>query len=425
MNRLVGIIALFLLADTTVLHADDTVMQLIFTSRVGVTVSPVRLYTDSVYAKATDIKYAEGELFEIQGETKFEHFDNTQNQTFKWYQVRNVATGQVGWIFGDNLAVVMPEHTVDLPLRSFYKKTLKFDNGFESAVSWVAGISGHDDKQRGNPFLNPPYKEYYLIFTNEQGKSVNINYANLNESGRKEIQSLYLQDVTNNKINDIIIETTSLETGKSTNERQVEVWTFKAGTLTKIFEERQTLTWEEDMPSPAMAKFVEVEGATLRVAYIDFVDCATSKVHTNTDSRSKTQERCLEYVTYSYVWDMGSRSFKTLYAESRSSISGYATQETILKATPSVSAANIALATPTDRLQIVKHTEVLTVEGGKKRNEVWLYVKHPSGSFGYLKGIQIQLKNVEHADILQKYYQATPLMKQDWETDTLFLTVLK
>ena len=298
MIRFVGILFLFFTTATSV--KADSVSQIIFQKRAAVTISPIRLYEDSTYAKSTNMNFTEGELFEVIGESVWEHFDNSQNQTFKWYNVRAM-NGQTGWIFGDNLAVVMPERFVEYSLKPFYKKEARFDNGFEKSVVWMAAVEGHDDKHKGTAFMNPAYKEFYLVVTNERGKCSILNYANVNESGKKELQSVYFQDVTDNNVDEIIIETSSYPTGRSLDERNLEIYSFKAGTLSKIFEERLTLTWADDIPAPAFSKFIEIEGSTIRIAYVDYVSCEKYILGLPTDARSKDQERCMEYATSSFV----------------------------------------------------------------------------------------------------------------------------
>ena len=86
MNRTVGIFFLFVFFSSTL--KADTASQIIMNRRAAVTVSPVRLFADSSYSQQTETTFTEGELFEVIGETTVEHFDNTQNQTFKWYKVK-------------------------------------------------------------------------------------------------------------------------------------------------------------------------------------------------------------------------------------------------------------------------------------------------------------------------------------------------
>jgi hypothetical protein len=401
----------------------DVVTQLILNRRSAVTVSPVRLYDDSTYAKATNTTFTEGELFEVLEETQNEYFDNTQNQTFKWYKVKTLS-GQVGWLFGDNLAVVLPDHKVDFALRTFNKKSAQFDNGFEKSMLWVAATEGHDDFYKDRPEMNPPYKEFYLIITNERGKCVMLNYANINESGKKDIQSIYLKDLNANNIDEILLETTTQTVGGSLTERHFEVYGFRTGTLAKLFEERLTLTWESDVPSPAFSKYIEVEDKTIRVAYIDYVPCERFSLNMPHDLRTKTQERCLEYVTYSFVWDKTTKAFKPLYKESRTPISAICPKAQDLRATPSVTGKVIGTTEPADRLQVIKHYETFVkTKAGEKKVENWLYVKHPTGIYGYVKADCLQFRNTEHAEILKAYYQNPPLLKRDWSSDLVFLKV--
>ncbi|MBL7815231.1 MAG: SH3 domain-containing protein [Saprospiraceae bacterium] len=420
MTRTLGIFFLFIVCGQ--MARADTAAQIIMNRRAAVTVSPVRLFDDSSYTKQTETTFTEGELVEVIGETTQEHLDNTQNQTFKWYKVRT-ATGQIGWIFGDNLAVVLSEFSIDATLRPFYKKSARFDNGFEKATVWVAGTNGHDWKDPRYPQDNPSYKEFYLVVTNERGKSVVLNYANESETSKKNLQSLYFQDLTENKIDEIIIETASTPAGGTVEERILEVYSFKAGALSKIFEERLTLLWEKDVPSPALSKFVEIEGSTIRMAYLDFIDCDKYAQGLPTDSRSKTQERCIEYVTYSFVWDAATRQFKPLYQPTRRTVQAVVNQPTILTATPSVSAAQTAYIQPNDRLQIIKHYENIKIQNGVKTIESWFYVKHPAGVLGYILAPKVSLKNIEHSSLLKSYYDNPPLMKQDWHSPNRFVSI--
>ncbi|MDZ7881092.1 MAG: SH3 domain-containing protein [Saprospiraceae bacterium] len=418
MKKNISVLLLFFYFVLPTKAADDAA-KIILTKRAAVSVSGVRLYADSSYAAATETTFTEGEVFEVLGETGLEHLDNTQNQTFKWFKIRAL-NGTIGWIFGDNLAIVLPENSVESLLRPYFKKTKGFDNGFEKSTTWLAYTDGHDVKTK--PALNPSYREFYLVVTNERGRCVLLNYANKSETNRKSLQSLYFRDVTENKIDEILIETTAIPMGSTLSEHVFEIYSFKSGALTKLFEERLTLTWETDVPAPSFSKFVEIEGKVIRVAYIDYINCDKFSLNLPTDVRSKTQERCLEYVTYSFRWDKIERVFKPLYPESRSSVPAIVSADkTPLKMTPSVSSTTIVLISPVDRLQVVKHFEVLTVENGEKKIDTWLYVKHPIGILGYVRGKDIQFKSTEHATVLNTYYQKPPLWKPNWRSEVNFV----
>ena len=79
--------------------------------------------------------------------------------------------------------------------------------------------------------------------------------------------------------------------------------------------------------------------------------------------------------------------------------------------------------TPADRLQIIKHFEVLTSENGEKKLETWLYIRHPSGASGYVRGKDLVFKNTEHATVLRDYYQKPPIWKPDWHSRQNFVKV--
>ncbi len=412
---------LIVVLTCSLLAKADTAAQIILQKKSAISVSPVRLYADSSFSKTTETTYTEGELFEIIAETVKEYPDNAQNQTFKWFKIKTL-TGKIGWIFGDNLAVVLNESALDIQLKPFNKKEAHFDNGFENALIWFGTVEGHDEKNRD---INPSYKEFYLIITNDKGKSVSLNLSNINESGKKTLENIYFQDVTNNKIDDIIIQTHTLPSDKNLAERDLEIYTFKAGALSKIFEERLALTWEDDVPSPALSKFIDIEGSEIRVAYIDYVLCEKYSLGLPTDVRSKTMERCLQYVTYSFIWNNGKKAFEPFYKESRTPVSGIVIRKITLNKVPSVSSEKAATILADDKVLIIKHFDALKSEKGIKKVENWLYVKHLSGVYGYMNADDLVFKNVEHATVLKNYYSKTPLLKQDWKSDAPFVTVKK
>lgn len=395
--------------------------QIVMEKRAAVTISPVRLYADSSYAKATEVTFSEGELFEVFAESKNEHFDNTQNQTFKWFKVRSF-DGKIGWIFGDNLAIVLPEPQVSYSIKRFFKKEVRFDNGFEKAVIWAASIEGHDENRDVSQL---DYKEFYLVITNERGKCAILNYGNTSETVQKELQSIHFQDVTENNVDDIIIETSMLSKGRSCPERLLEIYSFKAGTLAKLFEERLTLAWESDTPSPAFSKMVEIDGETVRLAHVDYLACSKYTLGKITDAQNDPNERCLEYVTRSLRWDKTSKTLRPIYAESRSPLVGTVAQDVSLRETPSVFGALQRIIEPEEKFQIIKHFERLKVENGKKIVENWFFVKHESGSVGYVDAKFVVFKNTEYTHILQQYYTTPPLLKQLWQPKAQFVFLKK
>lgn len=404
----------------------DTAVEIILQKKAGVTVSPIRFYADSSFSKVTDITFTEGELFEIIGQTVKEHFDNTQTQTFRWYKVRSMA-GQIGWIYGDNLAVVLPTTQIDSTLKPFFKKEVHFDNGFENAVLWAASVEGHDDHQGHShgKIEHDAYKEMYIVVTNDKGRCLTLNYANANDLGKKVLNQFYLKDVTNSKTDELITETTIFTEGKDAPQRYIEIYSLNSGALTKIFEERLTLSWEEDVPTPAYSKFVEIEGNEIRVAYIDYASCEKSVLSTPYNVKTpKSTERCLEYVTYTLIWSKAENNFIPLYKESRTPVYAYTEGVTTLRKTTSLAPnEKVGSFQADEKLLIIKHFDTFKVEKGVKKVDNWLYVKHPSGVLGYVKAEEVSFKNIEHATLLNAYYKKTPLFKTSWKPTEEFVSV--
>lgn len=423
--RIVHLLYIILLFAFVAPMKADTATEIILQKKAGITVSPIRFYSDSSFAGSTNITFTEGELFEIIGQSKKEHFDNTQTQTFRWYKVRSLA-GQIGWIYGDNFAVVIPNNQVDTVLKPFFKTEAHFDNGFENAVIWAASVQGHDESvTKKTSDISPIYKEMYLIVTNDKGRSITLNYANDNESGKKLLKKLYIKDVTDNKIDEIITETVISTSGKELPEHYIEIFSFNSGALSKIFEERLTLTWEEDMPTPAYSKFVEIEGNEVRISYVDYLSCDKLIVGTAYNVKSlKSSERCLEYATSTFIWDKIKRNFEPLYKESRTPIYVYTEGSIALRKSPSIAATEkIAAIAADEKLLVFKHSDLVKVEKGVKKIENWLYVKHSSGVLGYVKADEIRFKDIEHALVLNNYYAKTPLLKTLWQAAAEFLSV--
>jgi len=64
------------------------------------------------------------------------------------------------------------------------------------------------------------------------------------------------------------------------------------------------------------------------------------------------------------------------------------------------------------------------LENGKKKIVPYLYVKLPSGNYGYIMADEVDFLNIEHADLLKEYYQLKPLIKEDWQSDEQFLKIV-
>lgn len=397
--------------------------DIIFNSKSATTLNPVTLYTDSTFSKPSKLHFKSGYLFEILGETKEEHEDDAQNQKFKWYKVKS-QDGQSGWIFGDALATILPDSEVTATLKGFHKKNYVFNNGFENAVTWVATIEGRDNFHKKN-YLNPPYKEMYLVITNDRGRSVHINIGGVNARGKFDLKQAKLHDTTGDHIPEFLVQTNSYGVGSEVENRNFEIYSFQAGTLSKIFEERMTLNYSDDVPSPALFKHIEVSEKSVRIAYVDYLDCSNSNLPFEKDIIHKKLERCMEYVTYTYLWDERLSQYKKLYDESRTSVKGGVRFSAQLRSKPSLKAGKqIKFVQITDRLDVIKHYEVLVPKGNRKENISYLYVRLESGEYGYISANKMGFVDLEHSDLLVDYYRNPPVNKGNWRSNKPFLTIL-
>jgi hypothetical protein len=398
--------------------------ELIFASKAASSINTVTLFPDTSLTKHSNIVYQQGTLFEVLAESKLEHEDASQNQKFKWYQVKT-NDGRIGWVFGDAVAVIIPEENLDSVLSSFHKKRFMFNNGFEKAVTWVAEMKGRDNFHKKD-YLNPIYKEYYLMVTNEKGQSVQINFAGESAAGKSNLFQFQMADLSGDKIPEFIFQKSNWPTGSNIENRDLLIYSFQAGTLVKVFEERLTLQYDGNLTSPALYKAVEIEGTGIRVEYIDYMDCSAYSQKLDTDPRKSGSEKCLEYVTYSYQWDNRTNSYYQIYEESRTPVQASMRFNGIyLKASPELTGKSIRIVQRTEALQVVKHHEAFyQSDSGKKKMDNYLYVVLSSGEKGYVSADKVMFFNTEHAEVLLEYYYNAPLHKDEWKSAQSFVKIL-
>ena len=405
-------------------NTQPNAIDIILSKRAAITVSATRMYSDSTYTAPTETKFNEGDLFEILSESTIEHSDNTQNQTFKWFRIKTI-NGEVGWVFGDNLAAIVPEYLTDAPLRPFYKRNSHFDNGFENAVIWIASTDGHDDRYKTQPRLNPAYKEFYLIVTNAQGKSVSVNYANVSETSKRDVISFFLKDVTANGTDELIFETQNFSTNSTTKQRQVEIYSFKPGGLTKIFETRTDLQTANKEMSPSTNQFIDIDSTSIRLSYIDFVNCDHYSVENyKTDIKTRTQEQCLEYVTSTLEWNKRTRNFVKLYPLSRARVTAQVKFNNYLLNAPQENASKSFYLLASKKLTIIKvYDDIILKKNGDKQLQCYFYVVTENNQYGYILANALTITDAEHATLLNTYFSNPPLNISDFRQKENFLRV--
>ncbi len=414
---------LLLIALIGCLSLHGQTLDVIFQNKAATSLNSVTLYPDTSFTKHSDIQYKAGELFEIIGTSHHEHEDAAQNQKFKWYQVKT-QTGATGWIYGDGLAVMLPDAHVEPSLRNFHKKRYGFNNGFEKAVLWVAAMEGRDNFHEQD-YLNPLYKEFYLVLTNDQGRSVQVNYAGESAMGKSNLKLFQFYDVSGDKIPELIFQKSIHPTGMDFENRSLEIYSFQAGTLLQVFKERMTLNFTDKLPSPSLFKFIEIDGPLIRVEYIDYVSCSNYSLPLDKGTVNNSRERCMEFATCTYKWDERIKSYFKLYEESRSApIAGIKQSGILLKEKPELRTKRSGLIKRSDQLQVIKHNDAFVFRDGKKLVDNHLLVRLPSGKTGYVLADKIGFVNTEHAALLHAYYSNTPIHKSKWKSSQKFLKIV-
>lgn len=416
--RILIIITLFFITNLSIASTD-----LVLNARVATTLSGVNLYPDSTYEKQSVSSFKTGELLEVIDETTLEYEDASQNQKFKWYKVKSLK-GKEGWVYGDGIAVMIPEARVDEKLKSFHKKKLNFKNGFEKSILWVAGIEGRDNFHQKD-FLNPPYKEYYIVVSNEKGNCMFINFSSENARGDMKLRYFLLHDTTGDGVDEVLIQTSSFAADNPFENRTFEIFSFQTGGLNRIFEERMSLPFKNNTHSPALFKYVEVDHEIVRIAYIDYLSCKNSKLGIDYGDFNKKKEHCMEYVTYTYGWNERTKQYRMLYKESRTPLVAGSRRDILtIKDAPSIIGKSVGTANRSDRMEIIKHHERKVIENGVQRTEPYFFVKLRSGISGYIKADEIGFIDIEHSELLNYFYQSAKPDLKTWMTKKYFLNVV-
>lgn len=357
----------------------------IFSEKIATTLNKVTLYPDSTFIRHSNISYPEGELLTIIGQSRFEHEDDAQNQKFYWYKV-TTQDGKEGWMFGDGIAVILPDELVTPVLQDLHKKEFSFNNGFEKAVLWIASTEGRDNFHTQD-YLNPLYKEYYLVITNRRKRSVHISVAGLSARGEYNLHQLLLRDVTGDQVPDFILEKNNQLADKEIVSKTLEVYTFKAGNIAKVLDEPLDLDVPIGLNLPPLYKFIEVDNQTIRVEFLDYKDCK---------GKSLT-EQCIDFVTYTYTWNERLKKYESFYGETRIVPEAkIVLNGTFLLRTPVPNANSNIYVHPDNVLKILR--QINNPKG------TYYLVKTPTGKKGYLYAKDVQFSNFQYGKALQEFY---------------------
>jgi hypothetical protein len=396
----------------------------IINDKIAVSVSQIILFSDSSYTKQTTTSYAEGEMFEILGSTVKSHFDNDQRQKFKWFRVRT-PDRRIGWVFGDGLARPKPDNTIDARFKNIHKKDIVLNNGFEKSVAWIGSLDGSDfiyDVEARNPL----YNETYLIITNERRHSVFVHIGGSGSHGKTVPSLLAIQDITGDNIPDILLQRSNFPIHNALEDRTFEIYSMQGGNMVKIFEEPMTLTFEANTPSPALFKHIEADtkAQTIRLEYIDYLQCDKYSLHLPKGEESKALDKCMEAVTCTYIWNRRLRKFTILYDMSRTNPNCTPTMQSIaLYEKPNLSATILQKIAQKTDLQAIKHYDFFVQNKQTIQAIPFIFVKTAAGKTGFVMAKEVQFGTVGYPTIVNKFYQNPPISKADWKVEDAFVVV--
>lgn len=383
------------------LFGSTTPVDVIFSGRAGTALNSLTIYSDSSFTKPTFSNFSAGTLLDILDETDLEHEDDAQNQTFKWYKVKST-TGKEGWVFGDGLAVIIPEARLDKAFLSSYKKRMKFNNGFEQSVVWMAAIEGHDNFH-ANALLNPLYFEGYIVITNHRGKSVHIHYGGESTQGVSLVKELQFQELTGDTAPELIMLRMQEGLRSKTPLHTFELYSFQSGTIRKVFEERLDFPDQEESISKCTNKFLELDRNTIRVEYLQSKSCDQYTLPLRTGIGGTSSEQCLELVTYTYHWNISQKKYQILYDANHSAPQAKSKKPGVfLQQSPAQEAARIRSIHPDEYLDVIRQQDSWVTERGKQFKVSYFYVRLRDGIYGY---VPAQLTRFTNAVIESQWRQ--------------------
>lgn len=390
--------------------------------KLGIALQTQWIYKDSSFSKPSNVQLREGETFTVIAETNQEFENADQNQTFKWFQINTIA-GNKGFVFGDAVAISAEPGNFPPVFHSWFQRPVAFAPPFSEAIIFPASVEGHDLSQNHQLF-QPEYKEYYLVIANKSGFGVSVLCGSVNQYGDQLPIRITLKDITLDNIQDLIIETQSTVPGQAIRDRNIEIWSFLSKSFQKIYEDKLSLGLGQELPAPSLYKHVYITPGKIRIAFLDYPLCNAS-IHRNLPDLPQNGSRCVQYVTDTQVWDNRSKSFKSLYGESKTAPLAHITQFGVaLLAAPKNTAARIRPLIKKEKLELIQQIESFVTFGNTTYPDFWWLVRTNNGELGYVPSYMTQFdSSIELSSLLNKFYNLPPMSLKDWkmsETSVFF-----
>ncbi len=347
---------------------------------MGIVLSNNTIFSDSSYTSPSNQYFKAGTLLTVLSETKLEHEDNGQKQLFKWYKVKS-NNGKTGWIFGESLLIKEKENFIPQALKSYCYRKFSFNSGFEKSMVWFGSVIGRDNF--GSKMMSNVYEESYLIITNDKGRSVYIPITSSSQFGESTVETFAIQELTGDQTQDFVLQTNIKDLEKNAQQKLVQLYTFQAGTLQKIFEEPLNIAANNSNLKHLIFQKERIQG-----------------YYFNHDKKDPV------LFSFTYFWNKRTRQFELLYPASPSIIRAVPNSYGVsLKNSPNAYASSIKTLNKASQLQILKVFNQSYQERGRTYQKLCAEVQTENGQKGFVPFNFLQLLDFNNKDWIQANLQ--------------------
>lgn len=377
---------IFLLTFLLPLGLKAEIFDEIKSHRVGIALSNTSTFTDSSYTSATNGFFKEGTLLTIVEETALEHEDDAQKQLFKWYRVK-AKNGTMGWVFGDALLIKEKENLIPKTLKPYLYRKFRFNSGFENSMIWFGSLVGRDNF--GAQMMSNSYEEAYLIITNEKARSVFIPIASVSQFGESRIKTFSIQELTGDQVPDFVLQNEVVDE-KNQPQQFVQLYTFQAGTLRKVFEEKININSRINQ-----VKQLVFEKEMIRGYYFE------------------QEDNHPQLYSYTYFWNQRNRQYEMLYPPAPFVIRAQPNRYGVnLMNMPDVYAGTKKALNTSTQLIIKKLISKTWVERGRQYSSLFAETALENGTIGYIPFEYLTLLDFKNTDWVKSNLLSKPIDHQ-------------
>lgn len=386
-------------------------------SNSAVALNAFTLHSEASFTTHSNEVVKEKNLLTILEKSESLALNNYQNQEFHWYKIKT-QDGREGYVFGDNIAILVDRSMKDLYSEHHLSKKNLASN-YPSATTWIAELSGFDAPEYGGE----AYKELYMVFTNNFNRCEYIKLENIRSDGENKTEFLEFKDITGDGYEDVIRQTNSKSKEKDFNTKYLEIFSFQKGEMISVLEERISIETYPSKTAPRLSKYFDIEDKFLRVSYLDFVDCESyccKQGLKNTDANPKS---CMEQVTYSYNWNQSSGQFEIFYDKSKVPPHVMPTKPVIdIYPAPGLN-QSVGKVQKGQKVKVFQQIEKYYKYSGTTSIEIYFLIETQGGKKGYIKAKEVEFVEIDHAAILNEYYQQPPFYSSNWAPKVLFVNL--